>query len=192
MLDWWSVVLVHSSLARNFIAEALSGLSDATRHTFAVVKEVCTLWNRSKSRQLLSRSIQASSSSYRTLLLTTRFHKALSGNTPVLQYSSMYGVSAYLLRTRCTSGMKPIMWLVRVVLNWRSLRLNSLFASSSGPSLHSDCKNRSFSVPMCAWIMVHPRYIYYIIVQKIPPGQLKVYWWWRSNAEMNHGTLCFC
>ena len=39
MLDWWSVVLVHSSLARNFIAEALSGLSDATRHTFAVVKE---------------------------------------------------------------------------------------------------------------------------------------------------------
>ena len=138
MLDWWSVVLVHSSLARNFIAEALSGLSDATSHTFAVVKEVCTLLNRSKSRQLLSRSIQASSSSYRTLLLTTRFHKALSGNTPVLQYSSMYGVSAYLLRTRCTFGMKPIMWLVRVVLNWRSLRLNSLFASSSGPSLQNE------------------------------------------------------
>ena len=152
MLDWWSVVLVHSSLARNFIAEALSGLSDASRRTFAVVKEVCTLWNRSKSRQLLSRSIQASSSSYRTLLLTTRFHKVLSGNTPVLQYSSMYGVSAYLLRTRCPSGMMPIIWLVCVVLNWRSLRLNSLFASSSSPNLYSDCKKQEFQ---CVYVCLN-------------------------------------
>ena len=45
------------------------------------------------------------------------------GKTPVFQYSSRNGVSAYLLRTRCTSGMKPTSWYVSVVLNWRSLKI---------------------------------------------------------------------